>query len=144
MNKKITRLSILLVVPALSATLCQAVADEATAKKGDLWQTSSQMSMDAMPMAVPAQTMQVCAAKNGTEPPAAHSSQHNCKNSDYQRVGNKVTWAVQCTGPDMTGTGEIVYDTPSSYSGALHFKSADGNVTIKLTGKKIGECDKPM
>jgi hypothetical protein len=144
MKKSVIRALVLSLIAAAALPAFWAAADEAPAKKGDLWQTSSQMSMDAMPMAMPAQTLQICVAKDSNEPPGARSSQHNCKNTDYRRAGNKVTWAVQCTGPEMTGTGEIVYDNPSSYSGAIHFNSADGNVTIKLSGKKVGECDKPQ
>ena len=52
---------------------------------------------------------------------------------------------MQCTGDmPMTGTGEITFDTPDSYTGAIT-ATADGmSLTIRLTGTKIGTCDNPV
>jgi hypothetical protein len=45
---------------------------------------------------------------------------------------------------DMTGHGEITYDGTDKYEGEIKM-SADGtNMTIKLSGVKLGECDKPI
>ena len=59
-------------------------------------------------------------------------------------VDNKVTWDVACTEPTMTGHGEINRDGASAYAGTIAFTSDQGKMTIKLTGKKIGECDNPQ
>jgi hypothetical protein len=109
---------------------------------GVLWETSSQMVMEGMPMAMPAQTMRMCAAKEWKKPPPGGDP--SCVNSDFARAGNKVTWTMQCGGQmPMTGTGEITFETEDSYKGAIK-ATADGmNMTIKLTGKKIGTCDNP-
>jgi Protein of unknown function (DUF3617) len=112
--------------------------------KGVLWETTSQPSMEGMPMQLPANTVKVCVAKESTEPPGASTSQGNCKNTHFVRSGDKVTWDVQCSGPTMTGTGEIVYAGKDSYSGAIRLKSEQGNMTVKLSGRKLGgECDNP-
>jgi hypothetical protein len=113
----------------------------AQAPKGDLWETTSQMSMPGMPMAMPAQTVKVCSVKDWKEPPGG---QKNCKNTNMKIVGSKVTWDVACTGPTMDGHGEINRDGASAYAGTIAFTSEQGNVTIKLTGKKIGDCDNPQ
>ena len=119
-------------------------AGQTAAAKGDQWETTSQMSMEGMPMQMPATTLKICAAKNPTEPPGLTNAQRNCKNSNFKKEGNKVTWDTQCTGPAMTGTGEIVYADNNSYSGTLKFNSAQGNMMIKLTGRKLGDCDNPQ
>jgi uncharacterized protein DUF3617 len=113
----------------------------AQAPKGDLWETTSQMSMEGMPMAMPARTLKVCSAKDWREPPGG---QKNCKNSNMKIVGNKVTWDVACTGPTMTGHGEITRDGASAYAGTIAFVSDQGNMTVKISGKKLGECDNPQ
>jgi hypothetical protein len=127
-----------------SAFLVRALADDAAAAKGDLWETTSQMSMEGMPMQMPVQKLKVCAAKNRTEPPGASNPQHNCTNSNMKRVGDKVTWDVQCTQPDMTGQGEINYSGTDAYTGSIKFVAEQGNMTIKLTGHKTGGCDHPQ
>ncbi len=112
----------------------------AQTSKGDLWATTSQMSMEGMPMAMPAKTTNVCSAKEWKEPPGG---QKNCKNTNMKVVGNKVTWEVECTGPTMTGLGEINRDG-DAYTGSIKFKVEQGNMTVKLTGRKIGGCDNPQ
>jgi hypothetical protein len=112
--------------------------------KGDQWETTSQMSMENMPMKMPATTLKVCSAKGRTEPPGAANGQRNCKNSNFRQEGTKVTWDVACTGPTMTGTAEIIYVNPNSYTGTIKFVTEQGNMTINLSGKKLGECDNPQ
>jgi len=123
------------------ALLLRAIAADAPAK-GDKWETTSQMSMEGMPMAMPANTMTRCIAKNRTEPPT--ENRPNCTNSQYKRDGNKVTWEATCTNPDMKGVGEMTYSDASTYTGTIKFTSPEGNMTIKLSGRKLGDCDKPQ
>jgi hypothetical protein len=113
----------------------------AQAAKGDQWETTAQMVMEGAPMRMPASTVKVCSAKEWKEPPGGRKE---CKNSNMKREGNKVTWDVQCTGPTMAGHGEIILESESAYSGTIKFTSDQGNMTVKLTGKKIGECDNPQ
>jgi hypothetical protein len=93
---------------------------------------------------MPVQTRKMCAARDRTEPPAAAGAPENCTSSSFERQDNTVTWAVTCTDPAMTGVGEIVYSDPDTYVGMIRFMSAQGNMTINLTGHKTGnECDNP-
>ena len=51
---------------------------------------------------------------------------------------------MQCGGQmPMTGTGEITFDSADSYTGAINATANGMNMTIKLSGKKIGTCDNP-
>lgn len=81
------------------------------AATGDLWEIVSQMSMEGFPMAMPAQTVKVCASKNSTEPPGANNDERGCTGSDYvyNEDQNSVTWTS--IGDDgMTGQGEVTFD----------------------------------
>jgi hypothetical protein len=111
------------------------------APTGDLWETTSQMSMEGSPIQLPSNTAKVCAAKNWSQPP---NSQKNCKSSNMMVEGAKVTWDVQCTGPSMTGHGEITREGADAYKGLIKFTGDQGNMTIKISGRKLGECDKPQ
>jgi len=111
---------------------------------GDLWQVTTQMEMEGLPMKMPAQTLKICAAKNAQEPPDSANDERGCANSVIKRVGNKVTWTSSCAGPPaMTGQGEITYEGTDAYTGTIKYLSDDGNMTINLTGRKIGGCDHP-
>jgi hypothetical protein len=120
-------------------------AAQATATNtGDLWNTTSQMSMAGMPMSMPAHSMKVCTRHDATQPPMANNPEQKCENTNFQRSASAVTWTTICKNPPMTGQGQITYDSPDSYNGTITFSSEHGAMTIKLTGKKIGTCDKPV
>ena len=101
---------------SMSILATAACGDE---RPGNLWDTTSQMSMTGMSM--PAQKMQLCTAKEWTEPPPPPPGQ-SCTTTDFQKTDNKVTWKTQCTGEmNMTGEGEITFNTEDSYSGVIKF-----------------------
>jgi len=110
---------------------------------GVLWETTSQMAMPGMPMQIAPQTQKVCAAKTWTKPPPGGDK--SCVASDYKMVGSKMTWKMQCSGQmPMTGTGELTFEGSDSYTGAIQATAQGTNMTIKLSGKKIGTCDNPQ
>ena len=111
---------------------------------GVLWQVTTQMEMEGLPMKMPAQTIKMCAAKETQEPPGSANDERGCVNSDMKKVGNKVTWTSSCAGPPaMTGTGEVTYEGTDSYTGFLKYLSEQGNMKINISGRKIGDCDNP-
>jgi hypothetical protein len=111
---------------------------------GVLWQTTSQMVMEGMPFSPRPNSFKVCAAADAREPPPPPPGQ-SCTVSNVQRSGDTVSWDTQCTGEmEMTGHGEMTYDTPDSYTGEIKFSAEGITMTTKLTGKKIGECDRPI
>ena len=85
----------------------------------------------------------MCAPKVWTKPPPGDDE--TCVNSDMQRVGNKMTWTMQCSGDEpMTGTGEITFESEDSYTGTISATAEDMTMTIKLSGTKAGTCDNPV
>jgi len=111
--------------------------------KGDLWEVTSKMSMEGLPMEMPVQTAKVCAAKGWTRPPVGDNEHQKCTRSEYITTDNKVTWTESCKSPPMTGKGEITRQGNDAYTGTIVYASAQGNMTIKLSGRKIGGCDNP-
>ena len=110
---------------------------------GVLWDTTSQMVMEGLPFSPPPQSLKLCTPRVWTRPPPGGDK--TCVNSNFQRVNNKATWTTVCTGDmPMTGHGEMTFEGTDSYTGQI-ISIADGmTMTIKLSGKKVGTCDKPM
>ena len=127
-----------------AAALLGFVITPATAQeKGELWETTSQTSIEGSPMKMPAISGKHCAKKDWTEAPAAGDPSQQCQNTNINRSGNKLTWSVACENPPMSGDGEITFDGEDSYTGLLKFKSGQMNMQVNMTGRKIGVCDNP-
>jgi len=123
------------------SSLVPAIAAEGTVP-GDRWEVTSQMSMEGMPMAMPANKVKVCTPKTWTEPPGGADERMKCTTSDFKIDGDTVTWNVTCPGPPaMTGVGTITRESDAAWSGAINFSGDDGAMTIKLSGKKLEECE---
>jgi hypothetical protein len=130
-------LASLLARPAHSAD-----AQPAAKETGDLWEVTTQMSMEGMEgMNMPARTNRVCSDRQWNKPPV-NMSEHGCQTLDYKNTPSKSTWTIRCDGPPvMTGEGEIVRSGPDAYTGWMKMTSPDGVMSMKLAGKKVGECD---
>jgi Protein of unknown function (DUF3617) len=141
MTSRVYRLAAaMLVLLGSSAALAADAADQ----PGDLWQVTSKMVMEGMPMAMPARMSQVCAPKVWTQPPAGGGDGQHCTRSDFTMNDGTATWTETCSNPAMTGHGEMTRHGADAYTGAIHFESADGNMTINIDGQRVGGCDNPM
>jgi len=108
---------------------------------GDLWEVTSEVSMEGMPMKLPSQKQTICAAKEWKEPPGAQNPQQECQIIDMKTVGSKTTWKMQCSSPAATGEGEINRTSPTAYAGNIKMTSSDGTINIKLSGLRVADCN---
>lgn len=129
---------------ALSAASLSILGPARADAPGVLWESTSQMVMVGMPFSPPPNKVKFCAAADSSQPPPSPPGQ-NCTVSNMQREGSKVTWDTQCTGEmEMTGHGEINYEGTDAYAGEINLSAEGVNMKITLSGKKIGECDRPI
>ncbi|MFN7916198.1 MAG: DUF3617 family protein [Vicinamibacterales bacterium] len=124
------------------------------------WQITVQMEMPGMPagMTMPPQTMTQCITPQDAadpskavpqQPQGRGGAQNDCKMSDYKVEGNKVSWKMACTQPrPVTGTSEFIYEK-DSYTGTMTMDMGAGRagapggaMTMKYTGKRLGDCTK--
>jgi hypothetical protein len=106
------------------------------------WEVTTQMDMPGMQM--PARTFTKCVTKEEAEN-AENSVPRGrqdaaCKLSDVKVEGNTISWKMNCPERQMTGEGKATYEG-DTYTGEMHVKSADHEMTIKYTGKRLGDCD---
>ena len=111
------------------------------------WEVKTEMEMPGMPMKMPAMTTTQCITREQADDPQQSVPQgrgapNNCKVSDYKITGNKVTWSMKCVGPEaMSGTGEITYGE-NTYDGVMKMEREGQTMTMKYTGKRLGDCPK--
>jgi uncharacterized protein DUF3617 len=126
----------------LALSLLAATSAFATPGSGDLWEVTTQMSMEGMPAGMmPARTNQVCSAHDWNKPPIAQDEQHKCDITDWSSTPTKSSWKMHCPADKMDGTGEITRTSPDAYTGVIKMTSPHGVMNMNLSGKKIGVCD---
>jgi hypothetical protein len=137
----------------LSAALALLVTGIAIAQSSPIrpgrWEVTMQMQMAGSPIQMPEMKTTRCVtpedAKDPTRslpsgPEGRGGQKSDCKVSDYKVSGNTATWKMACTTPQaMTGTGEMTF-TDDSYTGTLKTEMAQGQMAMKMAGKRLGDC----
>jgi len=124
----------------LAATAVVAIVQvvQAQGLKGDAWDITSQMEMPGMPMAMPATTQRVCAAKE--QPP--FRAREDCRITEQQKLPNGWSWKMVCN-DGSTADGNMTYQGMEAWTGVMNMKMKEGAMSMKMAGKRVGECDAP-
>jgi hypothetical protein len=113
-----------------------------TKEAGDLWEVTNEMSMPGMPagMQMPQRPPQrICRARNSDAPPVADND-GRCEMYDVKRSASTFAWKMRCEG-NTTGTAEMTYEGRDSYKGSMVMAVSGQTMTMKMTGKRVGDCD---
>ena len=97
-----------------------------------------------MPMAMPAQVNRVCVSKNHRDEDLI-PRRDNCRVVDSRRVGNRLTYKMECTGNEpSTIVGDLTFGN-NAYDGQMRMTMTKTNDTMNmaLSGKRIGDCTAP-
>ena len=108
---------------------------------GDLYEVTVRMEMAGMPMQMPAMTHRNCVKKGGSDADLV-PHQDNCTVTDAKRTGNRLTFAIACTGRDaMKGTGDFAF-AGDGYTGQIRLagkmENEDVQVTQAIAGRRVG------
>jgi hypothetical protein len=137
-----------LLVSALLVTLTAVALYAQNPMRAGQWEVAMQMQMPGMQM--PEMKTAQCITPEQLEkdpasglPSGAQTSGPNaCKVSDYKQTGNTVSWKMACTGAQaMTGEGEMVF-AGDAYTGTIKMTMQQGAMSMKMTGKRLGDCTK--
>jgi len=127
--------------------LAAVIAQAQSPMRAGRWQVSMQMEMPNMPAQMPPMTTTQCVTEEQLKkdpatglPTGMQGNPNACKVSDYKQTANTVSWKVACTGQQpMTGTGALTF-AEDSYTGTINMSMPQGAMTMKMTGKRLGEC----
>jgi hypothetical protein len=114
------------------------------------WETTMQMQMANSPIQMPEMKNTRCVTPEDAKDPTrslptgpegrGRQQKSDCKMADYKVSGNTATWKMVCTSPQaMTSTGEMTF-TDDSYNGTMKADTAQGAITMKIAGKRLGDC----
>ena len=133
----------LLLAAASALLLCPLAATAATAHMNPgKWEVTSEMDMPGMPMKMPTHTFTHCVSKEQADKPEPPRGprENDCKVSDYAIEGNVVTYKMTCEKSNTTVVGKMTFGL-DSYEVVNHMKMGEREMTQKMTGKRIGDCD---
>ena len=111
------------------------------------WDITMEFDMPGMPVKMKPMTMSQCLTKEDVADPnkslpKGNSKNDDCKVSETKVEGNKVTWTVKCKEQNVTSKGEMTY-AGDSYKGTIKTSMEGGfESTMKLSGKRAGDCTK--
>ena len=137
----------LTVVVALLAVGTAALIAQGGMRPGR-WETTMQMEMAGSPVQMPPMKQTRCVTPAEAKdpsllqsgPPGGRGGKNDCKVSDQKMSGNTMSWKIACTSPDaMTGTGEMTF-ADDSYTGTMKMNMAQGAMSMKMEGKRLGDC----
>ncbi len=129
---------LVLVVAMLSVPAMLFAADPITE---GLWEITTQTEMPGMPMAIPPNTIKQCYTKEDVkDQKKVIARDKNCTLTDYKVSGNKVVWAMKCTGENSgTFNGETIFSS-NAYNSTMKMNTQGHSMTVKVKGKRIGNC----
>jgi len=113
-----------------------------------LWEITTKMEMQGMPMQMPARKHTQCLTKKNmlkTMVPKEQDQEEECKITDTKISGNTVTWVMECSGEDaMEVTGKTTYHG-DTFEGTMIMISNDpdeGKMEMinHISGRRIGKC----
>ena len=136
-------------IAALALVFGLSAAALAQPRQDGRWEMKMEMNMPGMPPNMPPITTVQCITPEDVKDPQKAMPQpggrggaSNCTISDHKVAGNKVSWKMACTGAEpMTGTAEITY-TDDTLVGVMTMNRAGQTMTMKYTGKRLGDCAK--
>jgi len=106
----------------------------------DLWEVKSTMNIPGMPAGMGGQVNQVCSEKGDLKKAMQSKGSEKCKMTDFKQSGNKVTMTMEC--PDGTAVIENTFNAArTEYNGTVKMTSKRGDMTMTMSGRKIGTCD---
>jgi hypothetical protein len=113
------------------------------------WEVTTQMQMPNLPVQMPEMKTTQCITEQQLKDPTAGlpnptgpggGSNDECKVSDYTIKGNTVTWKLVCTGQQkMSGSGQVTVEG-DTYAGTMNMSMPQGDMLVKMSGKRLGEC----
>lgn len=137
-------------VLTLAAVAAVALAAQQNPMKPGNWETTILMQIPNMPTQMPEMKSTTCITPEQLEKDPAsglprgmrgRGGADQCEMSDYKVDGQTVTWKMACPQQQMTGTGEIIF-SGDSYTGTMKAAMPMGEMTMKMTGKRLGDCAK--
>ena len=133
-----------LVTPLLSVFTCNVFAEMPDIKEG-LWEVTSTANIPAMPMKIPAVTIERCFTKQSINPENILQKK-NCQMNNMDIQNNQAIWSMTCEqdGISMQGTGNIQYQK-INFSGTFDMTmsgTSEGSMNIhtQIAGRYIGVC----
>lgn len=122
--------------------LIPASLQASTGIREGLWEMTTTMQMPGAPAQMPPTTMKHCFTKEDVKDQknVVTSKNKDCTVTDYKMSGNKVTWAMKCTGKSPGTFSGVTTFAGDSYSSTMQMQAQGMKMGMKLNAKRLGDC----
>lgn len=100
------------------------------------WEFASTMESAGMKMPMP--TVKRC--ENPNEPPQPPAE--GCTLTNLKTEGNTTRYSFACTKPEAISGSGVITRTKDAMDATFTMKSASGEMSYAMTGKRLGPCPK--
>lgn len=133
----------------IALALCTPVSAQAPRRDGN-WEITVDVDIEGLAQKIPPRTTVQCVtpeeaadARQGLPHHGHDAAFGSCTTSEHKVEGNRVTWSFKCDSPKpFTGTGDISYVDDNAYSGTIKMVGDGKTMTMRYTGKRLGDCSK--
>ena len=110
------------------------------------WSISTQMEMPGLPIKMPPIKYEMCLTEEDMKDPqksVPNDPKSDCKVGNYKLDGNTMSWTFECPKQKTKGEGTVTYtDDHESYTGTMHMKAGEQEMSAKYSAKWLGACTK--
>ncbi len=117
----------------------------ATEMQPGLWEITANMEMNGMKM--PGGKNRICYNKaDVADTQKMVPKDSKCQVSDVKQEGSRVSWKMECKGPEaMSGSGSVTF-AATSYTGDMQIQMQSAGQAMQMrqqySGKRVGDCTK--
>jgi hypothetical protein len=125
-----------LLLIALFILVSTTIPNGARAEPGYQWEVK--MEMSGMPGGFSMPAHRTCVPKARPDTPGMDAKE--CQPIESKKSGSHYYWKARCK-DDNVVTGDFTYLGEAAYNGTITTSGRDGEMQMKVSGKRLGSCD---
>ena len=105
-----------------------------------LWEVTATVELPGMASPPPTTQTECLSQADIDEERLPDIDQGTCRVTDTRRLGDKVTWKLDC-GPIGKGEGEIISRSPMSYDGWMRLETNGMVIRSTIRARRLRDCE---
>lgn len=130
-----------IVIALLSTLVIPAVGIAAETMREGYWELTTTMEMPGMPMKMPPTQIKQCFTKEDVQDQkTAISTNKDCTVTESNKIGNKVTWKMKCTGQSAGDSSGVTEFNGDSFETTMKMETQGQAMNMNIKARRLGNC----